>query len=1532
MKSRLIILITITFGIAITFTWINFSQGLAKSPPSNSQKIKLDQEIPPAPSIRAQLPITENQKTILIWPKSIQTLSTESLHPETWLDTPQNSALSVRNNLLISVQAIVALIPDLTVETDEPYSELISVTGNSGYLINFLDRLGNHPLVAQVTDDSVRQREIARTAWQSRVKEENSQFQIQENMIPPAPINIRHQYISNVVWGISEPYNEVRITHQRTSISSMTISTSADEQGLYFAFFPWEIRSNDVIRYQDNSRSKEITVPGLKVSTNPETNSIKGEFSDTEVDELSFRNLNITVGNQTQSGNLVSPTSFWTQFSPEVILPGTHGFITYGTDRDVQIYQPFSVGVVNVRRDTSNGLSINAAHMDGLSSIVWGAASPEATLVLTLTRPGDFRLTRTVLTDQAGNFRVSMDQIIEGGDFLQIRDGTDLKTLDIPLISFEVDPVAKIINGIAPANVSSLTPGAAHTLQISIPGPNQQVTTTHMGEFTADFSSASYLAGLLGSIRYTSHQGDNIFQPMFIADPPARGEIDDWRADIILGQPDFTQITPNQVVSNQVFIPEGALIDRSVQPNRLFVYDSGNSRVLGFSHLGVCSAGVNANQNCTANSDCPESYCQINEEKGADLVIGQPNINSSTCNGDSSYQTYPDVPMATSITLCGLREEQMSISEGGSGATMVTDQNGNLYIPDFFNNRVLRYDDPFNTDTAADYVWGQFDFSGITCNHGAGIVGPTDSRSLCLAPPPGIGDLRAGVALDSDGNLWVADNENNRVLRFPNDTTTGLPAKEADLVLGQPDFTTNRGGSGENGMFKPASIAIDPSNTVYVADSLNNRVLLFYPPFSNGMTASLVISAQNMIPTGLAIDLNGALWVNEEGNRRITRYQNQVLDLEISVGYSLGGLGVDEDGNLYATDSGTVQEVSRYSLPSYLRTGTILKEQEDGIFNFPGPRGFWDVSGIEIAGGQLIASDGSRIVFWNNPWEITNFQSADGFIGVPDFHYHEKWGPRFRSMRADDQGRLWVTHTDGGQESQLYKYKLPLETSAEPIQIINSPLPLQGGGVFTWTQRGILLSGIAIQPDCDCLWLSDADNNRVFRIQNANTNPVVDIVLGQTDINGIHCNQGRDVDENYARAQYPTQDSLCHPGGIAFDNNGNFFVSDHNAESAGNWRLLEWDNNLLPNHPSIAVFGIPATRVFGRNNDFTEPDCLLKEEDPICGPFEPTFDSQGRMMIGFNSYIGTRFPAIYQDILTNPHPIGVIGEIHSWPVASRFDQFDNLYIVDSNRNRILIYKTNHVRTFDVTGEIRDSARNAVSGVTINVENYLSNATSDSSGIYTITDLVTDTYIITPDKPSCSFSPPNLTPNVPLDIIGQDFLANCFLPVNFDPGWKLISLPIAPYSSYQAQSLLDDINSQGGNCTEVNRWLNGGWDPHISGLPFNNYDIDLGVGYFIRCDSSSGWNYQGENLVEVVSISLQPSWNLISVPYPLVTYTAQSLLDDINSQGGNCTEVNRWLNGGWDPYVYGLPFNDFSIDANQGYFIHCSSASNFLPTE
>jgi DNA-binding beta-propeller fold protein YncE len=64
-------------------------------------------------------------------------------------------------------------------------------------------------------------------------------------------------------------------------------------------------------------------------------------------------------------------------------------------------------------------------------------------------------------------------------------------------------------------------------------------------------------------------------------------------------------------------------------------------------------------------------------------------------------------------------------------------------------------------------------------------------------------------------------------------------------VLGQADYTHNSQGGLQRGMYNPYGVCVDTSGCVWVADTVNNRVLKFNPPFSNNMNASLALGQIN---------------------------------------------------------------------------------------------------------------------------------------------------------------------------------------------------------------------------------------------------------------------------------------------------------------------------------------------------------------------------------------------------------------------------------------------------------------------------------------------------------------------------------------------------------------------------------------------------------------------------------------------------------------------------------------------------------------
>src|ERR1035441_2110818 len=198
-----------------------------------------------------------------------------------------------------------------------------------------------------------------------------------------------------------------------------------------------------------------------------------------------------------------------------------------------------------------------------------------------------------------------------------------------------------------------------------------------------------------------------------------RGVTGDLWADKILGQADgnfpnsgFGETSPNEATSKNLFIADNVYVDQN--NNTLYVWDSGNNRILVVHKADQAALG-----------------------QGADMVLGQPDFLHTACNGDSNWQVYnwhlgvnspPVLPNAS--CLCARSYESQSPGETWGVANMSSDSSGNLYVPDYYNNRVLRFDYPVYTGEAASSVWGQPSFFNSAYNDNGNNVsgGPTSTN------------------------------------------------------------------------------------------------------------------------------------------------------------------------------------------------------------------------------------------------------------------------------------------------------------------------------------------------------------------------------------------------------------------------------------------------------------------------------------------------------------------------------------------------------------------------------------------------------------------------------------------------------------------------------------------------------------------------------------------------------------------------------------------------------------------------------------
>lgn len=143
----------------------------------------------------------------------------------------------------------------------------------------------------------------------------------------------------------------------------------------------------------------------------------------------------------------------------------------------------------------------------------------------------------------------------------------------------------------------------------------------------------------------------------------------------------------------------------------------------------------------------------------------------------------------------------------------------------------------------------------------------------------------AGVAINSSGNIYVADPGNNRVQKF---SSTGT-------------FIASIGSSGSgDGQFSgPTGIAIDSSDNLYVADSGNNRIQKFNSAgtFVTKWGTSGTGNGEFSLPDGVAVDNAGTVYVADTGNNRVQLFSSSGTFIEVcgSAGSGDGQFAGPED-------------------------------------------------------------------------------------------------------------------------------------------------------------------------------------------------------------------------------------------------------------------------------------------------------------------------------------------------------------------------------------------------------------------------------------------------------------------------------------------------------------------------------------------------------------------------------------------------------------------------------------------------------------
>ncbi|MGA2195212.1 MAG: IPT/TIG domain-containing protein [Bryobacteraceae bacterium] len=429
-------------------------------------------------------------------------------------------------------------------------------------------------------------------------------------------------------------------------------------------------------------------------------------------------------------------------------------------------------------------------------------------------------------------------------------------------------------------------------------------------------------------------------------------------------------------VNAQLYDPGALALDAA---GNLYIVDTGNSRIRKVSSGVITTVAGNGTNGFSGDNGPATSagldypYALASDGAGNLYVSDGTGVVREVSNG-----------IITSVA-------------GGQGyfAGIAVDNANNLYLLDGATPRVLKVTDGVATTIAGNETYG---FSGDN--------GPATAAQLGEDPEDG-GGGPGGIAVDSAGNLYIADSYNGRVREvsggvitavtqsvFPAlvaaggagglyilDTSNGAAYLGSRILKFAGGVTTTVAGNGllsfggdggpaANAQFyQPEGVAIDSAGRMYIADSLNNRVRMI----ANGVITTVAgtglqgfggdggdggpaASAQLRTPVAVAVDPAGNLYIADINNYRVREISGGMISTVAGTeGVTPNGVAADAAGNVYVSDGSRILKVSN---------GIATVVMSSGDYNFGAtfhPTGL----ALDPAGNLYVTNNGAILKLSN---------------------------------------------------------------------------------------------------------------------------------------------------------------------------------------------------------------------------------------------------------------------------------------------------------------------------------------------------------------------------------------------------------------------------------------------------------------------------------------------------------------------------------------------------------------------------------------
>jgi|GEM_PF-1854001 len=505
--------------------------------------------------------------------------------------------------------------------------------------------------------------------------------------------------------------------------------------------------------------------------------------------------------------------------------------------------------------------------------------------------------------------------------------------------------------------------------------------------------------------------------------------------------------------NGQLSSPRGTVIDAS---GNIYVADAGNNRVEIFN-----SSGVYVSQFGSAGS----GNGQFNTPSGIAIdATGNIYVTDSNNNRVQKFNS------------AGVYQSQWGIAGTGNGQFntpigIVIDGSGKFYVSDSGNNRIQVFNSSgvyVSQFGSAGNVNGYFSnpwFISIDLTGNIYVADTGNSRiqqftnaGSFISTSGNVGGLHfpTGVFVDASNNLYITSTNFVQVI---NNSCVGCQA-------GNISYKNTWGvtGSGNSQFNNPTNVTITRSGKLYITDELNHRI----QKFDNNVNKTFIVqfggygsgNGQLMNPRGTAVDSDGNVYVANTGNNRIEKFnQNGVYLSQFgSAGSGNGqfntpsGIAIDVSGNIYVTDTYN-NRVQKFDATGVYQSQWGVAGTGNGQFN--GPIGI----AIEGSGNIYISDSGNS--------RVQKFSSAGVYINQFGPPHNGGGASKFVTpwfINIDALGNIYVA--DAGQ-AKILKY----DNSGGFITQFGTAGT--GNGQFNGGTKGV-----AIDALCN-VYVADNANNRI---------------------------------------------------------------------------------------------------------------------------------------------------------------------------------------------------------------------------------------------------------------------------------------------------------------------------------------------------------------------------------------------------------------------------------------------------------------------